>query len=577
METGVPTPETPTSAAGAASGKAKLRRALRTAIDVAAIAPSIAAALEGNSAQPDVREAFRRIDAFLSPLRSKLAAIDADDDVCAATLAELSRRPGFADELAAMERLWELAGIASRLVHVERLTETHEAGEPPAHLSEEEKAANKRLVVLEAFAGRTKLAGRPWRHLIDVSSVCNLRCKTCYQANSQDFIYYDYAAAKNDAVREAMPFAQYVNIGGTGEPLLSPTAPELVRGYAATGAHVELTTNGTLPERLAAVAPYASSINISMDGATKATFDVIRFGANFDKIVGAIRALPPDARAKININCVVTRPNAAEGDKFVALAQELGVRSVTFQEFFAYLPWHGDMKLRPQDRRAFFASLDTARPDGVRLSVHIARSSDDADAAGAAPAEALAELKRVPPPKPKRMKWEELAAALAETAPAALAFIGEAAARARGNAAAAPAAADAHALVAEIAARIAAGKAAAPSCMAPFNLLYLQGDGEMRPCCVLRTQVGSLRGGSFEAAWNDPAFVDFRATIQGQRTVHPACVGCRDGNRWGDLVEALEILSAEGIDVARIARPADFEPPESIAGHELVKRLGTST
>ena len=79
METGVQTPET-----DAAGGKAKLRRALRTAIDVAAIAPTIVAALEGNSAQPDVARAFGRIDELLSPLRSKLASIDADDDVCAA-------------------------------------------------------------------------------------------------------------------------------------------------------------------------------------------------------------------------------------------------------------------------------------------------------------------------------------------------------------------------------------------------------------------------------------------------------------------------------------------------------------
>lgn len=572
----------PVPAAPAFNGKVALRRALRTAIDVAAIAPVVARALEG-AADGD-RERLRgtcvALARELGSVRSRLAGIDADDAVCEAVLRQVRARDSFRTDLDCMERLWELAGIASRKIHVERLEPDPVPVRQPVAISAEEKARNHRLAVLEAFSGRTRLASRPWRHLIDVSSTCNLRCRTCYQAKSQDFIYYDYASGDKPAVAQVMPYADWVNIGGTGEPLLSPTATDLIRAYAATGAHVDLTTNGTLPERLEAAARHASGINISMDGATKETFDVIRFGADFDKITAAIRALPDALRAKININCVVTRPNASESGTFVRLARELGVGSVTFQEFYAYLPWHAEMKLRPEDRRRFFENLDAAgMEDGssTRVIAHIARSSAEDEAQGLGPEAVLDELRKLPLPRPKRMKWPELAEAFEATVPQALAFVAHVVAAAPHAHAVTEQPSTAEELVAEIEANIARGQAVAPSCLAPFSVLYLQGDGEMRPCCVLRTQVGSLAGKeSFDEAWNDPAYVDFRSAIQGKRTTHPACVGCRDGQRFGGLVEALEILSGEGLDIAGIRRPEGFDVPTSMADHPLVQVWGSA-
>ena len=565
-----------------AKGKVALRRALRTAIDVAAITPVIAKALE----QDDVGDRRRLRDTCLvlaqklASIRSRLAAIDADDAVCEAVLLQMQVQVSFNDDLARMERLWKLAGIASRRIHIDHLEPEAAPVPQPIAINADAKAENRKLAILEAFSGRTHLASRPWRHLIDVSSSCNLRCRTCYQSKNQDFIYYDYASVGKPAMAQVMPYADYVNIGGTGEPLLSPTAPDLVQAYSLTGAHVEVTTNGTLPERLEAVAPHASRINISMDGATKATFDVIRFGADFDKITAAISALPDALRAKININCVVTRPNAAESGALVGLARKLGAGSVTFQEFHAYLPWHDEMKLRPKDRRTFFVSLEAAgvvEGSPPHVIVHVAQSLAEDAAKGLSAEAVLDELRTLPLPKPKRMKWPELAAAFEEAAPQALTFITQIAAHASRVHVASEQPAKADDLVAEIAASIAKGQAVAPSCLAPFALLYLQGDGEMRPCCVLRTQVGSLAGrASFDDAWNDPAFVDFRGAIQGKRAAHPACIGCKDGNRFGDIVEALKILSDSELDISKIKRPDDFDAPASVADHPLVKLWGSA-
>ena len=356
--------------------KVRLRRALRTAIDIGAIAPVVSQS-SVLADEPDRRRVaiiFAEIASAVSPIRSGLACVDADDAMCDRTLMRVQQNgsPSLSD-FDLLERLWNLSGVASRMIYRDIKEKPRPLFSTPEVISQEAREANKRLLVLEAFSGQTSLSGKPWRHLIDPSSVCNLRCRTCYQSNSQNFIYYDISSVHSSAASEVMPFAEYVNIAGTGEPLLSASTIELAMQYSACGAKVEITTNGTMPTRMAAVAPYVQGINLSMDGATKDTFEAIRFGAIFEKTISGIRVLPPESRQKININFVVCSLNAHEAGDVVALAHDLGVGSVTFQEFYPYLSWHTEMALRSQDRNAFFESLNAARAE-IPVVVHIARS-----------------------------------------------------------------------------------------------------------------------------------------------------------------------------------------------------------
>ncbi|HIL79668.1 MAG TPA: radical SAM protein [Myxococcales bacterium] len=564
----------------------ELRSVLRKMVDVLAVSNIVTAALEGTDDDDRRRVAAscRMLEDSLRPLRSHLATVDADDTLAKSCLVRLRQDHGGLthENRSKVERLWVLACVASRMVHglrVKNPKPPEATGQGP--LTSVQREENKRLVILEAFAGRTKLAGRPWRHLIDVSSVCNLRCRTCYHSLNPNFIYYDYDPTRTGAVGSAMPFADYVNVSGTGEPLLSPSTPEIVKSYADLGAYVELTTNGTLAEKLQTVAPSLSVIHLSMDGAEKTTFETIRFGADFDKICQAIKDLSEDSIRKVNINCVVSRPNSREAAKLVQLGLDLGVGSVTFQEFSAYLPWHDEMRLRPQDRHAFFESLsDFELPEesGLTIVNHIARSGADAPSEGGLDVEeSLEAVSRVPPlPKPYTFSWNALADSLEKMAPPALEFINllvELTPEAK-SLHDQELTTDPEELAAMIRAGIENGSARSPACLAPFNLLYVQGDGEIRPCCVLRTQVGSLREASFDAAWNDPAFIGFRGAIQGDRALHPACHGCQDGGRFFGIEHALEVLDREGIDVRRLPRPKDTNLPASVTDHPLVKIWG---
>jgi len=556
--------------------KAKLRRALRTAIDVGAIAPVVSEAL-ATAHETDRRRIatlFAEIASAISPMRTALALVDADEMLCDRTWGRLLRSgPSLSVDLDQLERLWDLSGVASRMIYRDT-KEKPRAFLVPEAISERVREENKRLLVLEAFAGQTVLSGRPWRHLIDASSVCNLRCRTCYQSNSQNFIYYDISSVHSAALAEVMPFAEYVNIAGTGEPLLSTSTIEIAKHYSSCGAKVEITTNGTMPSRMAAIAPYVHGINLSMDGATKPTFEAIRSGANFERTIAGVRALPAESRQKININFVVCSMNAHEAGDAIALAHDLGAGSVTFQEFHPYLPWHKEMELRSQDRTRFFASLSAVRA-AIPVVVHIAPPLHSQPLDSSAEI-GLSHLDQVPSPEQIRMTWESLLVALEQVVGPALQVAtllveglnDQSAHQDEGR----------HSLeqlVVRIRSSIDAGLARSPSCLAPFNMLYAQGDGEMRPCCVLRTQVGNLRKPTFDSAWNDPAFIAFRGAIQGHTAAHPGCAGCRDGGRFAGIVEFLEMLTEEGLDIRKIRRPTGAELPSSVIEHPLVALWGS--
>lgn len=579
------------AAEGCLVDASRLRRALRVLLDVEAAAPGLAERLAGNPTPPQlvIHAALLEVHGLLAPLRSVIASLDGDETLCQNLLQRLDADPGATPEmLEVTETLWKWVGAISRMLRQEgELPEHDSCRSNSARLSTQEKATNRHLAVLEAFTGQSRLLSRPWRHLLDLTSVCNLRCKTCYQSDNQAFIHADIASARIEGLWSAAPFSEQVNIAGTGEPLLSPSLPVMARSYSEAGALVELTTNGTLLDRLQKAAPWLDSINISFDGASPETFETVRTGARFARIVAGLAELPQSTRAKINLNCVLTHCNVHEAGPLITLARDLQVKSVTFQEFHSYLAWHQDMALSQEDRRYFAKGLAAARAtagENIAVISHIAPASPSPDRENvSSPAEVLRRLGSLVATEGSRTDWQELAGAKDAIVFATLErFLERLGAAARSSLAETDQAdqwsTDPTMRIAQLTAllqeQMASSSAQAPTCMAPFNLLYLQSDGNLRPCCVLRTQVGSLNDKPFEMAWNDPAFVRFRHQLHRPAPLHPACRTCTDAPRYGDFLAALELLVAEGLDIRRIARPKGFNPPADLAMHPMVLELG---
>jgi len=184
-----------------------------------------------------------------------------------------------------------------------------------------------------------RLSGlRPPRTLtIAVTGACNQSCGHCWKAaGGGDSSRH----VPSEALRRMI--GEFAALGGEGvrltggEPLCHPDWLELLRFAISAGfGAVSLQTNGTLfdDERVAAVRELnfpGLGIQVSLDGATPGTHDLVRGAGAFDSVMLAIGRLVREGLGpRISIFCTEMRHNLEEIPSLLALAESLGVASVS--------------------------------------------------------------------------------------------------------------------------------------------------------------------------------------------------------------------------------------------------------
>lgn len=179
-----------------------------------------------------------------------------------------------------------------------------------------------RLLRLRRVAGamlRGDLAPpAPVRVQVETTDVCNLRCVHCRREKLDDM---------NTRTMPLDSFARivadieplYASMAGFGEPLIDRTIVAKLALLHRRGVRTSFPTNGTYirrhkREELAAELP--DILQLSIDGATKESFEAIRKLGDFDKIVDnyrAICALRADGKTRphtiIRVLCALQRGN----------------------------------------------------------------------------------------------------------------------------------------------------------------------------------------------------------------------------------------------------------------------------
>lgn len=169
---------------------------------------------------------------------------------------------------------------------------------------------------------------------IEVTSVCNLRCPSCphsYGNVSAEHLMPD----KLDLILGRLPFRpEFVVFGGVGEPLANPCLGELMNILANRKIRCRLFTNGTLLNLRAREMLLAQKnlklLAVSIDGATKDSFEQLRRGANFEKWKEQVRELNTlasrcgNSYLTIWTHTVVSKDNVCEIPDIILLARELG-------------------------------------------------------------------------------------------------------------------------------------------------------------------------------------------------------------------------------------------------------------
>lgn len=199
--------------------------------------------------------------------------------------------------------------------------------------------------------GRTDAvdAERPYRQMSAAPEVlalghdpsCNLACSTCRKE-----IYFAQGKAlekvrqvTQKVKEEYLPGCRFLILAGDGEVFASPAYREIYKDPSCRPAYIRLLSNGMLftPanwECFAAGRAAKVMLTVSVDAATKETYENIRQNGNFDILMKNMEfaaALRKSGElAYFRMNFVVQRENYREMPLFVEWGEKLGVDEVFF-------------------------------------------------------------------------------------------------------------------------------------------------------------------------------------------------------------------------------------------------------
>jgi len=164
-----------------------------------------------------------------------------------------------------------------------------------------------------------------------ITNECNLACLHCIEESGPGKAFSDEMTDRqvfgvlDQIIAQDVP---YLSFSG-GEPMVHPRFFDMVEHVCRHGAQLKVETNAHYldPEACARLKRYGvKAVQVSMDGASRETFNRMRVRGDFDRAIAGIRNLR-DAGVPIEINYSPTGFNAHEIGPAVDLAWELGAES----------------------------------------------------------------------------------------------------------------------------------------------------------------------------------------------------------------------------------------------------------
>ncbi len=221
---------------------------------------------------------------------------------------------------------------------------------------------------------RANLGLRPFVVEMDITNQCNLRCVFCYFSDEKVYKRKRDDVSLEDfskIAEQLFPFCEKVGLSVGTESLLHHRFGEMLVLLPKYGIpHTFITTNGLLlREEIIAqmIRTGFSRVNISLDAATKQTYERIRVGSNFDKVmrnIGDLNRLKEEAGSETPSLCLVfvlMRSNIRELPAFIRLAHELKAVAVTAIHMVPYAMLNVAHESLNLDRRLCNDMLDEAR------------------------------------------------------------------------------------------------------------------------------------------------------------------------------------------------------------------------
>ncbi|MQY78257.1 MAG: radical SAM protein [Bacteroidetes bacterium] len=182
----------------------------------------------------------------------------------------------------------------------------------------------------------------PTSMVMNMDTQCNLRCIMCIRQRAPEgtlnSLSYDFEIFRRVA-EEVFPYLRRVQLTTAGEPLMAKNFRKQLRIIKKYSMKLDLVTNVTLLDNdklIEEILRVLGYLHVSIDAATKETYESIRIGAKFEQVIENIkkfnsfrRKIPQDKRPRLALLYVLMRRNIEELPQFMKLAKELEAESVT--------------------------------------------------------------------------------------------------------------------------------------------------------------------------------------------------------------------------------------------------------
>lgn len=192
---------------------------------------------------------------------------------------------------------------------------------------------------------KTKLSTGPYKIILSDNGRCNLNCIMCYRSLLKDDDQFSIKLFKEiipEFLKDQPKRKLIIKLTGNGDPFFRKEVKEFLQSFDNKKypfVSFDILTNGILltPETWQTISHnHINEINVSLDAACKKTYEKIRKGGDWEKLMENLKFISRlRKKRKINyfyINMVVMKSNFKEMKDFVLLGKKLGCDEVNFQK-----------------------------------------------------------------------------------------------------------------------------------------------------------------------------------------------------------------------------------------------------
>ncbi len=259
------------------------------------------------------------------------------------------------------------------------------------------KRANGERLAEAERSGQARFAAYPGFITVAGTSRCNIRCEFCINqwdaapdGSNRPHMREEHLQR---VVAEVFPYIRKLALSVSGEPLYDPHFLYLLEQARKYGVFVEFTTNAMLvskPGYLDAILDNVGRVNISMDGATAATYERLRQGARFDKVCANIKSMTEGRRARgqpgpeFNMRYILMTETIEELPAMVDLCKDLGIDHLFTNHLQVFMESLAPQSLMFHKRRANEIFAEARRRAAARDMVVVLPEDFPLDAAESA-------------------------------------------------------------------------------------------------------------------------------------------------------------------------------------------------